>query len=65
MESDIAFKEFSKDNTFLAHIGGLVMQSGGGVGENVKLAVNGYLMMKNEELNKIYKLKTTDTATNN
>ena len=62
MESDIAFKEFSKDNTFLAHIGGLVMQSGGGVGENVKLAVNGYLMMKNEELNKIYKLKTTDTA---
>ncbi len=63
MESDIAFKEFSKDNTFLAHIGGLVMQTGG-VGENVKLAVDGYQIMKNEELKKIYKLKTTDTASN-
>ena len=61
MESDVAFAEFSKDNTFLAHIGGLVMQTGG-VGENVKLAVDGYQMMKNEELKKIYKLKTTDTA---
>jgi len=59
MESDVAFAEFSKDNTFLAHIGGLVMQTGG-VGESVKLAVDGYQLMKNEELKKIYKIKTVD-----
>jgi hypothetical protein len=62
MDSANAFKEISKDNTFLAHVGGLVMMNNGKPGKNVKLAVDGYLLSKNPDLAQTYKMKSTDAA---
>jgi len=60
-DSDLAFQELSKDNTFLAHVGGLVMSNNGVPGNNVRLAVQGYMMFKNNpDLVKAYKVKSTD-----
>ena len=60
-DSDLAFQELSKDNTFLAHVGGLVMSNNGVPGINVRLAVQGYMMFKNNpDLVKAYKVKSTD-----
>ena len=61
MESDKAFAQFSKEDSFFAHIGGLVMQTGG-AGDNVKLAVEGFLLMQGEENKKIYSVKNEDRA---
>jgi len=61
-DSDLAFQELSKDNTFLAHVGGLVMSNNGVPGNNVRLAVQGYMMFKdNPDLVKAYKVKSTDS----
>ena len=62
MDSANAFKEISKDNTFLSHVGGLVMMNNGAPGKNVKLAVDGYLLSKNPDLAQTYKMKSTDSA---
>ena len=59
-ESDLAFKELSKDNTILAHIGGLTIMNNGVAGKNVKLAVEGYLLSKEPELSKAYLMKSSD-----
>jgi len=62
-DSDTAFKQLSKDNTILAHIGGLVIMNDGVPGLNTKLAVKGYLISKdNPELSSVYKLKNTEIA---
>jgi len=60
MHSAKAFKEFSKDSSVFAHIGGLVMMNNGVPGKNVKLAVDGYLLSKNADLADKYKMKSTD-----
>ena len=62
MDSAKAFSEISKDNTFLAHVGGLVMMNNGAPGKNVKLAVDGYLLSQNPDLSQKYKMKSTDTG---
>jgi len=60
-DSDLAFKELSKDNTFLAHVGGLVMSNNGVPGNNVRLGIQGYMMFKdNPDIAKAYKVNTTD-----
>ena len=59
-DSDLAFKELSKDNTILAHIGGLTVMNNGVAGKNVKLLVEGYLLSKEPELSKIYLMKSSD-----
>jgi hypothetical protein len=59
-ESDKAFQELSKDNTILAHIGGLTIMNNGVAGKNVKLAVEGYLLSKEPELSKAYLMKSSD-----
>ena len=61
VDSDTLFKQISKDDTFLAHVGGLVMMSNGEPGMNTKLAVQGYLLSKNKDLAAVYKMKKTDT----
>jgi len=61
VDSDTLFKQISKDDTFLAHVGGLVMMNNGEPGMNVKLAVKGYLLSKNKDLAAVYKMKKTDT----
>ena len=61
-DSDLAFKQLSKDNTFLSTIGGLTIMNDYKTGTNVDLAVEGYLISKNEELKNIYKIKTSDTG---
>ena len=62
MDSAKAFKEFSKDSSVFAHIGGLVMMNNGVPGNNVKLAVDGYLLSKNADLADKYKMKSTDAV---
>ena len=62
-DSDLAFAQLSKDNTFLAHVGGLVMMNNGFPGNNTQLAVQGYMMFRdNPELEKSYRMKSTDTT---
>ena len=62
-DSDTAFKQISKDNTFLAHIGGLTMMNNGVPGANTKLATQGYLISKNNpELSKMFKLKDAEIS---
>ena len=61
-DSDIAFKQLSKDNTFLSTIGGLTIMNDYAPSENVNLAVEGFLLSKNEELKTLYKIKTSDTG---
>ena len=60
VDSDTLFKQISKDDTFLAHVGGLVMMNNGESGMNAKLAVQGYLLSKNKDLAAVYKMKKTD-----
>jgi len=60
-KSDTAFKQISKDNTILSHIGGLTLMNDGVAGENVELATEGYLISQNEQLKTIYAMKTSDT----
>ena len=63
VESDTAFKQISKDNTVLAHIGGLTMMSDGVPGANTKLLAQGYLISKNNpELAKMFKLKDPEIS---
>jgi hypothetical protein len=61
-DSDLAFKQLSKDNTFLSTIGGLTIMNDYKTGNNVELAVEGYLISKNEQLKNIYKIPTNDTG---
>ena len=59
-DSDIAFRQFSKDNTFLSTIGGLTIMNDGVPGKNVLLAAEGYLISKKPELAKTYLMKSSD-----
>ncbi len=61
-DSDLAFKQLTKDNTFLSTIGGLTIMNDYKTGNNVELAVEGYLISKNEQLKNIYKIPTNDTG---
>lgn len=59
-KSDDVFKQISKDDKFLSHIGGLVVMNNGVVGNNVKLAVEGFGLMQNEGTAKLYSIKEGD-----
>ena len=59
-DSDLAFRQFSKDNTFLSTIGGLTIMNDGVPGKNVLLATEGYLISKKPELAKTYLMKSSD-----
>jgi len=48
-DSDIVFKEISKNNPYLAHLGGLVLTNGAD-DLGVKLSIKGYLASKNNNL---------------
>ena len=48
-DSDIVFKEISKKNPYLAHLGGLVLTNGAD-DLGVKLSIKGYLASKNNNL---------------
>jgi len=61
-DSDIAFKQITKDNTVLSTIGGLTLMNDGNPGANADLVAEGFLISKNEELKNIYKIKTSDTG---
>ena len=61
-DSDIAFKQITKDNTVLSTIGGLTIMNDGNPGANADLVAEGFLISKNEELKNIYKIKTSDTG---
>ena len=60
-DSDIAFRQLSKDNTFLSTVGGLTLMNDNVPGSNVQLAVEGYLISKEPELAKTYVMKSSDT----
>ena len=59
-KSDTVFKQLSKDNTFLSHIGGLVLMNDGNPNNNVNLAVEGYLLSKQPDLAAAYKFNKTE-----
>jgi len=59
-DSDTAFRQFSKDNTFLSTIGGLTIMNDNVPGKNVLLAAEGYLISKKPELAKTYLMKSSD-----
>lgn len=46
VKSDKVFKQISKDDNILSHLGGLVIMNDGVAGENVKLAAKGFLLSK-------------------
>jgi len=60
VKSDKIFKQISKDDSVLAHMGGLVLMNDGVPGENVKLLAEGLIISKNETLAKLYKPTLTD-----
>ena len=60
VKSDKIFKQISKDDSVLAHMGGLVLMNDGVVGENVNLLAQGLIISKNETLAKLYKATPTD-----
>ena len=62
VKSDKIFKQISKDDSVLAHMGGLVLMNDGVPGENVKLLAEGLIISKNENLANLYKLTATDIA---
>ena len=62
VKSDKIFKQISKDDSVLAHMGGLVLMNDGVVGENVNLLAQGLIISKNETLAKLYKVSATDIA---
>ena len=59
-DSDLAFKQLTKDNTVLSTIGGLTIMNDYAPSQNVELLADGYLLSKNEQLKNIYKIKTSD-----
>jgi len=59
-DSDLAFKQMSKDNTVLSTIGGLTIMNDYQPSENVNLLAEGFLLSKNKELAAIYKINTND-----
>ena len=65
VKSDKVFKQISKDENVLAHIGGLVAMNDGIPGDNVKLAAEGLMISKNETLAKLYKMSPTDVRSTN
>ena len=65
VKSDKVFKQISKDENVLAHLGGLVAMNDGIPGENVKLAAEGFMISKNETLAKLYKMSPTDVRSTN
>jgi hypothetical protein len=65
VKSDKVFKQISKDENVLAHLGGLVLMNNGVPGENVKLAAEGFMISKNETLAKLYKMSPTDVRSTN
>jgi len=65
VKSDKVFKQISKDENVLAHLGGLVAMNNGVPGENVKLAAEGFMISKNETLAKLYKMSPTDVRSTN
>jgi len=65
VKSDKVFKQISKDENVLAHLGGLVAMNNGVPGENVKLAAEGLMISKNETLAKLYKMSPTDIRSTN
>ena len=60
VKSDKIFKQISKDDSVLAHMGGLVLMNDGVVGENVNLLAQGLIISKNENLAKLYKPTSID-----
>jgi len=65
VKSDKVFQQISKDETILAHLGGLVIMNNGIPNENVKLAAKGLMISKNENLAKLYKMSPTDVKSTN
>ena len=65
VKSDKVFKQISKDENVLAHLGGLVAMNDGIPGDNVKLAAEGFIISKNETLAKLYKMSPTDIRSTN
>ena len=65
VKSDKVFKQISKDENVLAHLGGLVAMNDGIPGDNVKLAAEGLMISKNETLAKLYKMSPTDVRSTN
>ena len=65
VKSDKVFKQISKDENVLAHLGGLVVMNDGIPGDNVKLAAEGLMISKNETLAKLYKMSPTDVRSTN
>ncbi|MAW01981.1 MAG: hypothetical protein CMI81_03755 [Candidatus Pelagibacter sp.] len=61
-DSDLAFKQLTKNNTILSTIGGLTIMNDYEPSENVNLIAEGFLISKNKQLAGIYKIKTTDTG---
>ena len=62
-KSDDVFKQISKNDKFLSHIGGLVVMNNGVVGNNVKLAIEGYNLLQNEGTKSIYNIKASEQTT--
>ena len=60
VDSDLAFKQLTKDNTVLSTIGGLTIMNNYEPSENVELLAQGFLLSKNEQLKGVYKIKKTD-----
>ena len=65
VKSDKVFKQISKDENVLAHLGGLVAMNDGIPGDNVKLAAEGLMISKNETLAKLYKMSPTNVKGTN
>ena len=61
-DSDLAFKQLTKDNTVLSTIGGLTIMNDYAPSQNVELLADGFLLSKNEQLKNVYKVKTTDAG---
>ena len=59
-DSDLAFRQLTKDNTVLSTIGGLTIMNDYKPSENVNLLAEGFLISKNKELAAIYKINTND-----
>ena len=59
-KSDKVFAQISKDDSFLAHLGGLVMMNNGVPGNNVQLAAEGFILSKTEKTAALYKMTTED-----
>ena len=59
-DSDLAFKQMTKDNTVLSTIGGLTIMNDYQPSENVNLLAEGFLLSKNKDLAAVYKINTND-----